>query len=71
MSEPLVFNVMDEATRRDPFDVYARGRAEAELYEQRAATGKVLEQNPALLRLEELKALSQLGQNGNARIYLL
>lgn len=48
----------------------ARARLEAELLEQRAQTGQVLEQNPSLLRLEELKALSELAQNGNARIYL-
>jgi regulator of protease activity HflC (stomatin/prohibitin superfamily) len=48
----------------------ARGKMEAELYEQRESTGRILEQNPSLLRLEELKVLSQLGQNGNARIYL-
>ena len=48
----------------------ARGKMEAELFEQRAETGKILEQNPSLLRMEELKALSELAQNGNARIYL-
>lgn len=48
----------------------ARGKMEAELYEQRASTGKILEQNPSLLRLKELEVLAQLGQNGNARIYL-
>lgn len=48
----------------------ARSKMEAEMYERRAATGKILAENPALLRLEELKALAELGQNGNARIYL-
>jgi regulator of protease activity HflC (stomatin/prohibitin superfamily) len=48
----------------------ARGKMEAELFEQRVSTGKILEQNPSLLRMEELKALTSLGQNGNARIYL-
>lgn len=46
-----------------------RNRLEAELVQQRAEAGKVLEQNPALLRLEELKALSDIARNGNARIY--
>lgn len=48
----------------------ARSKMEAEMYQRRASTGKILGENPALLRLEELKALAELGQNGNARIYL-
>lgn len=48
----------------------ARSKMEAEMYERRAATGKILAENPALLRLEELEALKELARNGNARIYL-
>lgn len=33
-------------------------------------SGQILSENPALLRLEELKALRELAQNGNARIYI-
>ena len=48
----------------------ARGKMEAELFQQRAETGNVLQQNPSLVRLEELKALSAMAQNANARLYL-
>lgn len=48
----------------------ARGKMEAELFQTRAEAGKILAENPSLLRLEELKTLSDLAQNGNARIYL-
>lgn len=47
----------------------ARGQMEAELFERRAETGKILAENPSLVRLEELKTLSEIGSNGNARIY--
>jgi len=48
----------------------AREKLEAESLHHRAETGKMLEQHAALLRLEELKAVTELARNGNARIYL-
>lgn len=47
----------------------AREKLEAELVQQRAEAGQVLAQNPALLRLEELKTLAEIAKNGNARLY--
>lgn len=48
----------------------AREKLEADSLQHRADTGKVFEQHAALLRLEELKAITELARNGNARIYL-
>jgi regulator of protease activity HflC (stomatin/prohibitin superfamily) len=47
-----------------------RAEAETKLYQERKKTAAVLQENPALLRLEELDTLRKLGQNANARIYI-
>jgi len=50
----------------------AQDRAAAELkaLTDREKAGKIFRQNPALLRLEELRALRELALNANARIYI-
>ena len=48
----------------------AREKLEADALQHRAETGKLFDQHAALLRLEELKAITELARNGNARIYL-
>ena len=40
------------------------------IYQERQKIGEILKTNPSLLRLEELQALRELAQNGNARIYI-
>ena len=47
----------------------AKSKLDVELFARQADRGKLLEQIPALLRLEELKALTQLAENANAQIY--
>jgi regulator of protease activity HflC (stomatin/prohibitin superfamily) len=47
-----------------------RAESEARIYEQRTRAAQVLSAHPALLRLEELNALRELGRNSNARLYL-
>jgi regulator of protease activity HflC (stomatin/prohibitin superfamily) len=44
--------------------------AELQAIEERAKTAAAYTAHPALLRLEELAALRELGNNANARIYL-
>jgi regulator of protease activity HflC (stomatin/prohibitin superfamily) len=48
----------------------ARAEAEAQAYLERAKAAEILERHPALLRLAELEALSELAKYANARIYL-
>jgi regulator of protease activity HflC (stomatin/prohibitin superfamily) len=50
----------------------AKTRAEAEMQalEQRRRQAAAYQEHPALLRLEELAALKELGKNANARLYL-
>ena len=50
--------------------VAVRAAAEAKVYAERKPAAELLAAHPALLRLEELQALRELGRNGNARIYL-
>lgn len=47
-----------------------RSAAELRALQERARSASLLQQNPALLRLEELQALRDLAQNSNARIYI-
>lgn len=47
-----------------------RAEAEAKIYQERQKTASVLQQHPALLRLEELETLRALARNANARIYI-
>jgi regulator of protease activity HflC (stomatin/prohibitin superfamily) len=47
-----------------------RAKAEAKIYAERKPAAELLAAHPVLLRLEELRALRELGRNGNARIYL-
>ena len=47
-----------------------RAESELELLGQRRQFGAIFNENPALLRLEELRALRELATNGNARIYI-
>jgi hypothetical protein len=47
-----------------------RAESETKLYQERKKTAAVLQENPALLRLEELDTLRKLAQNANARIYI-
>jgi hypothetical protein len=44
--------------------------SELQAIEERAKTAAAYTAHPALLRLEELAALQELGRNANARIYL-
>jgi regulator of protease activity HflC (stomatin/prohibitin superfamily) len=44
--------------------------SELQAIEERAKTAAAYTAHPALLRLEELAALRELGRNANARIYL-
>ena len=44
--------------------------SEPQAIEERAKTAAAYTAHPALLRLEELDALRELGRNANARIYL-
>lgn len=48
----------------------AKAQMELEISERRQQIGQILASQPALLRLEELMALRELGQNGHARIYI-
>jgi regulator of protease activity HflC (stomatin/prohibitin superfamily) len=47
-----------------------RAETEARVYEQRQQAGAILQGQPALLRLEELRTLRDLARNANARIYI-
>ena len=47
-----------------------RTAAEVESLRQREQTAAAYASHPALLRLVELEALKELGQNANARIYI-
>lgn len=47
-----------------------RAETEARIFDERQRIGEILASHPALLKLEELRALRELGQNGNARIYI-
>lgn len=44
--------------------------AEVQALEERQRLASAYQQHPALLRLEELAALKDLGTNANARLYL-
>ncbi|MBN9521259.1 slipin family protein [bacterium] len=50
--------------------VRVRVQAEREAVEERSKAAAAFTTHPALLRLEELTALKELGKNANARIYL-
>jgi len=47
-----------------------RAETEARVYQQRQHSGAILQGQPALLRLEELRTLRELARNANARIYI-
>jgi regulator of protease activity HflC (stomatin/prohibitin superfamily) len=47
-----------------------RAAAAIRTLQERARSAELLQNNPALLRLEELQALRDLAQNANARIYI-
>ncbi len=47
-----------------------RTEADVQALRQREEAAKAYSQHPALLRLQELETLRELGKNGNARIYI-
>ena len=47
-----------------------RSQAEVQALEERRRLAAAYQEHPALLRLEELATLKELGQNANARLYL-
>jgi regulator of protease activity HflC (stomatin/prohibitin superfamily) len=47
-----------------------RAETEARIFDERQRIGEILASHPSLLKLEELRALRELGRNANARIYI-
>jgi regulator of protease activity HflC (stomatin/prohibitin superfamily) len=47
-----------------------QSETQARVYQERQKAGEILNQNPALLRLEELQTLRELARNANARIFI-
>jgi len=62
--------LVEARTKSEKETLEAHSRAEADALQRRAAGAEAYGQHPALLRLRELEALTALGGNAEARIYI-